>query len=56
MKRSFKKGDLVRDEEGRVMEVLGRRSAGKVEVLWFDLNAKEVRKSVVRERRLSTAA
>ncbi|MFM7194498.1 MAG: hypothetical protein ACKOYP_06910 [Bacteroidota bacterium] len=56
MKRSFRKGDLVRDEGGRVMEVLGYPGAGKVEVWWFDLDAKEVRKSVVRARRLSKAA
>lgn len=56
MKQLFRKGDLVRDEDGRVMEVLGNPGAGKVEVWWFDLDAKEVRKSVVRVRKLSKAA
>ncbi len=56
MKRTFRKGDLVCDGEGRVMEVLQYPKAGLVEVRWFDLQAKEVRKDVVRERRLSRAA
>lgn len=56
MKRTFRKGDLVRDGEGRVMEVLQYPKAGLVEVWWYDLQAKEVRKDVVRERRLSRAA
>jgi len=56
MKRMFRKGDLVRDAEGKVMEVLHYPKAGLVEVWWFDQHAKEVRKNVVRETRLSRAA
>mgnify|MGYP003347229885 FL=1 len=56
MKRMFRKGDLVRDAEGKVMEVLQYPKAGLVEVWWFDQYAKEVRKDVIRETRLSKAA
>ena len=56
MRRLFKKGERVRSKiDGKVMEVL-RYIKNNVEVMWFDLEKKEVRKNVVKENNLSKAA
>lgn len=42
MKRLFRKGDLVKAANGRIMEIRGFRQDGKVEVSWFDAIRREV--------------
>ena len=57
MRRVFRKGDRVRRKiDGKVMEVLRYIKNNLVEVMWFDLESKEVRKNQVREDELSKAA
>lgn len=56
-RRLFKKGERVRSKiDGRVMEVLRYIRNKTVEVMWFDLEKKEVRKNRVPEENLSRAA
>ncbi|HLT71884.1 MAG TPA: hypothetical protein VKZ75_04505 [Cyclobacteriaceae bacterium] len=56
-KRLFKKGERVRSKiDGKVMEVLRYIKSKTVEVMWFDLEKKEVRKNKVSEDNLSKAA
>jgi uncharacterized protein YodC (DUF2158 family) len=53
----FRKGERVRRKlDGRVMEVLRYLKSNLVEVMWFDLEKKEVRKNLIREDELSKAA
>ena len=57
MKRLFRKGERVRRKiDGRVMEVLRYLKSNIVEVMWFDLEKKEVRKNCEKEDNLSKAA
>jgi uncharacterized protein YodC (DUF2158 family) len=57
MRRLFKKGERVRSKiDGKVMEVLKYIKQNVVEVMWFDLEKKEVRKNKVKEDKLSRAA
>jgi uncharacterized protein YodC (DUF2158 family) len=57
MRRLFKKGERVRSKiDGKVMEVLRYIKNKTVEVMWFDLEKKEVRKNTVKEDKLSKAA
>lgn len=57
MRRLFKKGERVRSKvDGKVMEVLRYIKSNIVEVMWFDLEKKEVRKNVIKENNLSKAA
>lgn len=57
MRRLFKKGERVRSKiDGKVMEVLKYIKQNVVEVMWFDLEKKEVRKNQVKEDKLSKAA
>lgn len=57
MRRLFKKGERVRSKiDGRVMEVLKYIKNNIVEVMWFDLEKKEVRKNQIKEDKLSKAA
>lgn len=57
MRRLFKKGERVQSKtDGKVMEVLRYMKKNIVEVMWFDLEKKEVRKNVIREDNLSKAA
>ena len=57
MRRLFKKGERVRSKiDGKVMEVLRYIKNKTVEVMWFDLETKEVRKNTVNEDNLSKAA
>ena len=57
MRRLFKKGERVRSKiDGKVMEVLKYLKANLVEVMWFDLEKKEVRKNTISEDKLSRAA
>lgn len=57
MRRLFKKGERVRSKiDGKVMEVLKYIKQNVVEVMWFDLESKEVRKNQVKEDKLSKAA
>ncbi len=57
MRRLFKKGERVRSKvDGKVMEVLRYIKNKTVEVMWFDLEKKEVRKKTVEEDNLSNAA
>lgn len=57
MRRLFKKGERVRSKiDGRVMEVLKYLKTNMVEVMWFDLEKKEIRKNLVKEDNLSKAA
>lgn len=42
--------------DGKVMEVLRYIRSKTVEVMWFDLEKKEVRKNTVKEDNLSKAA
>ena len=57
MRRLFKKGERVRSKiDGKVMEVLRYIKSKTVEVMWFDLEKKEVRKNTVKEDKLSKAA
>jgi len=57
MRRLFKKGERVRSKiDGKVMEVLKYIKRNVVEVMWFDLEKKEVRKNKVKEDKLSRAA
>jgi len=57
MRKLFKKGELVRSKvDGKVMEVLRYIKSNIVEVMWFDLEKKEVRKNTVKEDHLSKAA
>ncbi|HLT80968.1 MAG TPA: hypothetical protein VKZ86_08050 [Cyclobacteriaceae bacterium] len=56
-RRLFKKGERVRSKiDGRVMEVLRYIRDKTVEVMWFDLEKKEVRKNRIPEDMLSRAA
>lgn len=56
-RRLFKKGERVRSKiDGKVMEVLRYLKSKTVEVMWFDLEKKEVRKNKVNEDNLSKAA
>ena len=57
MRRLFKKGERVRSKiDGKVMEVLKYIKQNMVEVMWFDLEKKEVRKNKIKEDKLSRAA
>lgn len=57
MRRLFKKGERVRSKvDGKVMEVLRYIKNNIVEVMWFDLEKKEVRKNTIKEDNLSKAA
>ncbi|HEX5170306.1 MAG TPA: hypothetical protein VFW11_14110 [Cyclobacteriaceae bacterium] len=57
MRRLFKKGERVRSKiDGKVMEVLRYIKNKTVEVMWFDLEKKEVRKHTINEDNLSKAA
>lgn len=57
IRRLFRKGERVRRKlDGRVMEVLRYIKNNVVEVMWFDLEKKEVRKNLLREDELSKAA
>jgi uncharacterized protein YodC (DUF2158 family) len=57
MRRLFKKGERVRSKiDGKVMEVLKYIKQNVVEVMWFDLEKKEVRKNKIKEDKLSRAA
>lgn len=57
MRRLFKKGERVRSKtDGKVMEVLRYLKKNIVEVMWFDLEKKEMRKNVIKENNLSKAA
>lgn len=57
MRRLFKKGERVRSKiDGKVMEVLRYLKKNIVEVMWFDLEKKEVRKNTIDENKLSKAA
>ncbi len=57
MRRLFKKGERVRSKiDGKVMEVLKYIKANLVEVMWFDLEKKEVRKNMIKEDEISRAA
>lgn len=57
MRRLFKRGQRVRSKiDGKVMEVLRYIKTNMVEVMWFDLEKKEVRKNQVKEDKLSKAA
>ncbi|HEY4654220.1 MAG TPA: hypothetical protein VIH22_06885 [Cyclobacteriaceae bacterium] len=56
-RRLFKKGERVRSKiDGKVMEVLRYIKNKTVEVMWFDLEKKEIRKNTVNEDNLSKAA
>lgn len=57
MRRLFKKGQRVRSKiDGKVVEVLRYLKSNLVEVMWFDLEKKEVRKNQIQEDKLSKAA
>jgi uncharacterized protein YodC (DUF2158 family) len=57
MRRLFKKGERVQSKiDGKVMEVLRYLKSNLVEVMWFDLESKEVRKNQIKEDKLSKAA
>jgi uncharacterized protein YodC (DUF2158 family) len=57
MRRLFKKGERVQSKiDGKVMEVLRYLKSNLVEVMWFDLESKEVRKYQIKEDKLSKAA
>ena len=57
MRRLFKRGERVRSKiDGKVMEVLRYLKTNIVEVMWFDLEKKEVRKNTIDENKLSKAA
>ena len=57
MRRLFKKGERVRSKiDGKVVEVLKYIKENLVEVMWFDLEKKEVRKNKIKEDKLSRAA
>jgi uncharacterized protein YodC (DUF2158 family) len=57
MRRLFRKGERVRSKiDGKVMEVLKYIKKNVVEVMWFDLEKKEVRKNKIKEDKLSRAA
>jgi uncharacterized protein YodC (DUF2158 family) len=57
MRRLFRKGERVRSKiDGKVMEVLRYIKNNIVEVMWFDLEKKEVRKNTIDENKLSKAA
>ncbi|GEM_PF-397523 len=57
MRRLYKRGERVRSKiDGKVMEVLRYIKTNLVEVMWFDLEKKEVRKNQVKEDKLSKAA
>jgi uncharacterized protein YodC (DUF2158 family) len=57
MRRLFKKGERVRSKiDGKVMEVLKYIKQNVVEVMWFDLEKKEVRRNKIKEDKLSKAA
>lgn len=57
MRRLFKKGERVRSKiDGKVMEVLKYIKENLVEVMWFDLEKKEVRKNNIKEDEISRAA
>ena len=57
MRRLFKKGERVKSKiDGKVMEVLKYVKSNFVEVMWFDLQAKEIRTNTVKEDKLSKAA
>jgi hypothetical protein len=57
MRRLFRKGERVRSKiDGKVMEVLRYLKSNLVEVMTFDVEAREVRKKQVKEDKLSKAA
>ena len=57
MRRLFRKGERVRSKiDGKVMEVLKYIKQNLVEVMWFDLEKKEMRKNKIKEDKLSRAA
>lgn len=57
MRKLFRKGERVRSKiDGKVMEVLRYLKNNVVEVMTFDVESKEVRKTQVKENKLSRAA
>ncbi|MFZ6014188.1 MAG: hypothetical protein ACOYXT_27850 [Bacteroidota bacterium] len=57
MRRLFRKGERVRSKiDGKVVEVLKYIKKNVVEVMWFDLEKKEIRKNTIEEDKLSKAA
>ena len=57
MRRLFKKGERVRSKiDGKVVEVMKYLKSNLVEVKWFDLEKKEMRKNQIKEDKLSRAA
>lgn len=57
MRRLFRKGERVRSKiDGKVVEVLKYLKSNLVEVKWFDLEKKEMRKNQIKEDKLSRAA
>lgn len=57
MRKLFKKGERVRSKiDGKVMEVLRYLKNNVVEVMTFDVVAKEVRKKQVKQDKISRAA
>lgn len=57
MRRLFRRGERVRSKiDGKVMEVLRYIKSNIVELMWFDLEKKEVRTIRMREEQLSKAA
>ena len=57
MRRLFKKGERARSKiDGKVVEVLKYLKSNLVEVKWFDLEKKEMRKNQISEDKLSKAA
>ena len=57
MRRLFRKGDRVRSKiDGKVVEVLKYLKKNLVEVMWFDLEKKEIRINKIKEDKLSKAA
>lgn len=55
MKRLFRKGDLVKASNGRVVEIRSFRHDGKVEVSWFDVISREVYRRFLKPGALSRA-
>ena len=53
MKRLFRKGELVRNSDGRIMEVLSCIGEKLVEVWWFDIRSREVYRNVIPAHQLS---
>jgi len=57
MRRLFKKGERVRSKiDGKVMEVLKYLKRNLLEVKLFDLEKKEIKVRVIKEKEISRAA